>query len=67
MKAAELALRRSHRLRAQVPDTLHALAILYAQQANWTEAERFAGELVRLYPNAPGPRQLLRRIQRRER
>jgi len=60
---AEAALLAAHQLGTHDPSIANALAILYAQQQRWEKALPFAEELVELAPEAPGPRQLLRRIQ----
>ena len=60
---AERALLRAERLDRNDPDTLQALVILYAQQQQWDSAYPYAERLVRLYPNAPGPRRMLEQIQ----
>jgi Flp pilus assembly protein TadD len=63
---AEKALLEAHRLEPADPDTLYALVILYMQQSDWNRAEPFAEDLVRLFPDAPGPLQMLRDIRSRE-
>ncbi len=59
---AEAALLSADALAPDDADTLRALAILYAQQARWVDAERYAEALVRL---RPGEGRLLRDIQQR--
>ncbi len=60
---AEAALLAAHQLDPRDPAIANALAILYAQQQRWERALPFAEELVKLAPEEPGPRQLLRRIR----
>jgi tetratricopeptide (TPR) repeat protein len=60
---AEAALLAARQLDRRDPAIANALAILYAQQQRWEKALPFAEELVKLAPEAPGPRQLLWRIR----
>jgi predicted CXXCH cytochrome family protein len=45
------------------PEIVHALAILYFQRQDWDRALAQARRLVELAPSAPGPRQLVARIE----
>jgi len=63
MKEAEVALLHAYRLNLQDADVVYALAVLYAQRAEWDRALPYAQDLVRLMPGAPGPAQLLQRIE----
>lgn len=62
---AEAALRRAHDLRPQVPDFLYALAVLYIQQNEWSEARPYAKELARQQPRSRRVQRLLQRVQQR--
>lgn len=64
-KEAEAALLRAYELEPGSPDTLHALAVLYAQDERWEQAARYAEELARLLPGDPGVRRLLSFVQGR--
>jgi predicted CXXCH cytochrome family protein len=63
-KEAEAAFRNAFWLNQKDPRTLQALAIFYLQQRSWEQAKGYAERLVRLFPKAPGPRRMLRQIQR---
>ncbi len=63
LEDAEAALRRARTLDTADPDIVFALARLLVERRQWPEARRFASELVRLLPMAPGPRRLLNDIQ----
>lgn len=63
LDGAESALLHSHRLNRTDPSVLEALVALYSQQRKWDRAYRFAERLVRLFPNAPAPRRMLRQIE----
>jgi predicted CXXCH cytochrome family protein len=56
---AEAALLAAHQLEPKDAKVLHALAIFYIQTQHWGSAATYAEQLVRLYPNAPEPRQML--------
>jgi tetratricopeptide (TPR) repeat protein len=58
-EAAETALRTAHQIEPTDADVLQALTIFYVQARRWKQAATYAEQLVRLYPNAPGPRQML--------
>jgi predicted CXXCH cytochrome family protein len=66
-KEAEAMLLNAYHLNAQDADVVYALALLYAQQQKWDRALPYARELVRLTPGAPGPMQLLQRIEAEQR
>jgi len=61
---AETALLKAHRLSESDPSTIQALAIFYIQSRQWKRAATYAEQLIRLYPNEPGLRQLLKQIER---
>ena len=61
---AERALAAAYNLAPDVPDYLHALAILYTQQERWQRAIQCAGELVRRHPGDPRMRALLEHLKR---
>ena len=63
IKQAEAALLQAYRLVPTNGSFIQALAILHMQQGEWDLAQPFAEALVRLFPNEPGPRQMLARIQ----
>jgi len=50
---AERQLTIAHKLSPGAPEFPHALAILYAQQKQWSQAKRCADELLRLEPTNP--------------
>jgi tetratricopeptide (TPR) repeat protein len=60
---AESALLEAHRLNGTDPGVLQALAAYYSQQRQWDRAYTNAERLVRLYPDAPGPRQMLMQLE----
>ncbi len=60
---AEAALLKSHHLEPRDARVLQALAIFYIQERLWDRAATYAEQLVRLYPNAPGPQRMLRQIR----
>ena len=60
---AEAALLKAEGLNRNDPDVLQALAIFYAQQRRWDQAYPYAQRLVRLFPDAPGPRRMLEQLQ----
>ena len=60
---AEAPMRRARALRPEDPQILRGLAILYAQQEKWREAEPVAAELVRLQPEELAYRQMLQTIE----
>ncbi len=60
---AEAALRSARELAPRDPEILNALAILYAESGDWQRALPLARQLVELVPGAPGPRELLARIE----
>jgi predicted CXXCH cytochrome family protein len=61
---AETVLQQAHRSDTRDPGIVNALAIFYLQDENWVEARLWAQRLVDLAPpGAPGPQQLLRRIE----
>jgi Flp pilus assembly protein TadD len=62
-KQAEAVLLNAYHLNTQDADVVYAVALLYAQQQRWDRALPYARELVRLTPGAPGPMQLLQRIE----
>ena len=62
IREAETAFGKAYRLNRNDPDVLQALIILYAQQRLWDKAYPYAEHLVRLYPDAPGPRRMLEEI-----
>lgn len=61
---AETAMLKAHQLSPDDPGILQALAIFYMQRRQWDRALIYAERLVLLYPNVPGPRQLLNQIRR---
>jgi predicted CXXCH cytochrome family protein len=63
IEAAEPELLEAHRLNRVDPSVLQALVSLYAQQRQWDRAYPYAERLVRLYPDAPGPRQMLQQLE----
>jgi len=63
LKEAEAAMLEAHRLNREDPGVLQALATFYAQQRQWDRAYPYAERLVRLYPSAPGPRQMLEQLE----
>ena len=60
---AEGLLLEAHALDARDPDIVYALTLFYAEQEEWSRALPYARELTQLVPEAPGPRQLLQRIE----
>jgi tetratricopeptide (TPR) repeat protein len=64
---AETALRNAHQIEPNDADVLQALTIFYVQGQHWEQAATYAEQLVRLHPNAPGPRQLLHEIRLQQR
>ena len=64
---AEAALLKAHQLEPRDARLLQALAIFYVQAQQWGQAATYAEQLVRLYPNAPGPQRLLRQIRAQQR
>lgn len=60
---AEQALKAAYDLAPHVPDYLHALAILYAQQEQWSRAIACAKELVRSQPGDPRFEQFLQYLE----
>ena len=62
--SAETALLKAHRLSENDPSILQGLAIFYFQGRHWDRAATYAKKLTQLYPNEPGPRQLLKQIER---
>lgn len=62
---ATTALLRAQELEPENPEFVHALAILFLQSGDLERARFFALELVRLVPEAPGPRQLLEELDAR--
>ncbi len=62
IEQAEKALRKAYRLDRTNPEVLQALVILYSQQKRWDEAYPYAKQLAQLYPDAPGPRQMLEQL-----
>lgn len=60
---ARAALRRARRIDPLDPTIAYALAVFYAQQGQWDLAIPHARELTELAPDAPEPRELLRRIE----
>jgi len=61
--AAEVALLEAHRLAPGDPELIQALAQLFVRRAEWQRALTYAGKLVELVPNAPGPKELLQYVQ----
>ena len=59
---AELALLASDRIQPDVPDVVHALALLYESQEAWELAAPLAERLVRLAPDAPFAKEFQERI-----
>jgi tetratricopeptide (TPR) repeat protein len=45
------------------PGIVHAVAVFYLQQGDWERARPYAQQLVALVPGAPGPLQMLKRIE----
>ena len=64
---AEVALRTAHQVDTQDANVVEALTIFYIQGKQWDTAEVYAEQLVRLYPGAPQPRQLLLNIRQHQR
>ncbi len=63
---AESALRTAHQIEPNDAGVLQALAIFYVQVRRWDRAATYAEQLVRLYPNAPGPRRMLQQIRQQQ-
>jgi len=63
MKEAEGPWLRAYQLNSQDPDVVNGLVLFYAQQEKWDQALPYAQALVRLTPGAPGPMQMLKRIE----
>ncbi len=53
----------AHRMHEASPEIVEALAIFYMQEGLWDRALVFADKLVALAPQAPGPREMARRIR----
>jgi tetratricopeptide (TPR) repeat protein len=64
---AETALLKAHDIAPQDGRVLQALAILYIQAQRWDRAATYAEQLARLFPNAPGPQQMLLQIRQQQR
>ncbi len=60
---ARAALARATQLDPRDPSVVHALAILHLQRGEWERALPYARRLAELVPGAPGPRQLLERVE----
>jgi predicted CXXCH cytochrome family protein len=60
---AEAALLEAESLDPGDPDPVQALAVLFAQRGDWARALPHARRLVELAPGAPGPQNLLERIE----
>jgi len=60
---AEEGLLAAHRLQERDPDVVHRLVLLYLELEDPLRARVFAEMLADLVPDAPGPRELLRRIE----
>jgi len=60
---AEAALLRAREVDPRDPGILHAVAVFYVQQGDWERARTYAQQLVALAPGAPGPIQMLQRIE----
>jgi tetratricopeptide (TPR) repeat protein len=63
---AEMALLKAYQLDPREASVLQALAIFYVQGEQWDDAAAYAEQLVRAYPHAPEPRQLLQHILQRQ-
>jgi predicted CXXCH cytochrome family protein len=59
---AEAALLAAHEIDRGDPAIVHAVAIFYVQQGAWARARPYAEKLIALAPGAPGPIQMLERI-----
>jgi tetratricopeptide (TPR) repeat protein len=64
---AETALLKAYQLDPQEARVLQALAIFYVQGKQWDDAVAYAEQLVRVYPHAAEPRQLLQHIRQQRR
>jgi len=64
---AEMALLKAHQIDSKDGTVLHALTIFYVQGKQWDDAALYAEQLVRVYPNAPEPRQMLHHIRQQQR
>ncbi|MCZ6873009.1 MAG: tetratricopeptide repeat protein, partial [bacterium] len=64
---AEAALLKAYQLEPEDARVLQALAVFYIQAQQWGPAATYAEQLVRLYPNTPGPQRLLRQIRAQQR
>ena len=62
---AASALLRALEIEPANPEFVHALAILFLQSQELEQARAYAVDLVRMVPEAPGPRQLLEEIEAR--
>jgi tetratricopeptide (TPR) repeat protein len=60
---AEAALLDALAIDASDPGIVHAAAIFFVQQGDWKRARTYAQQLVALAPGAPGPVQMLQRIE----
>jgi Flp pilus assembly protein TadD len=63
---AETALLGAHKLAPADTGILQAVIIFYTRERQWDQAETYAEQLVRWYPQAPGPQRLLQQIQQRK-
>jgi predicted CXXCH cytochrome family protein len=63
VKEAEGPWLRAYQLNSQDPDVVNAVVLFYARQEKWDQALPYAQALVRLTPGAPGPLQMLKRIE----
>ena len=63
---AETALLKAHQLDPNDASVLHALTIFYIQGKQWDDAAAYAEQLVRAYPNASEPRQMLHHIRQQQ-
>jgi cytochrome c-type biogenesis protein CcmH/NrfG len=53
---------KAYQLDPREASVLQALSIFYVQGEQWDDAAAYAEQLVRVYPNAPEPQQLLQHI-----
>jgi predicted CXXCH cytochrome family protein len=59
----EIVMVKAHQLELYDPEIVYAVVVMYMQQNRWEKAFIYAQKLIKILPDAPGPRQLLQQIQ----
>ena len=60
---AKKALKKAYRLAPRDPDIVNALALYHIYRSEWQEALSYAKRLAQLTPAAPGPPEMVKRIE----